>query len=112
MKLKAIHLILLSVLGGSLLGVSFPFTGGLFPLAFIAFIPFLIINYSLNENKRKGRFWIRFGCNYLGFIVFNAITTWWIYYASESGMYMAVLANSLLMVFSVRLNRIFDQTAW
>ncbi|MBD3637840.1 MAG: apolipoprotein N-acyltransferase [Crocinitomicaceae bacterium] len=97
MKLKVWHLFLLSILGGTILGVSFPFTGGLFPLAFIGFVPFLIISYSLNQEKIKGRIWIRFLCNYLGFILFNAITSWWIYYASPSGTYMAILANSMLM---------------
>lgn len=97
MELKSVHLLLLSIVGGVLMGISFPFTGGLFPLAFIAFIPLIIINLELNKNK-KGRFFKRFVFNYLYFIIFNLITTWWIYYASEGGMYMAILCNSLLMV--------------
>jgi apolipoprotein N-acyltransferase len=99
MKLKFIHLLFLSLLGGGILGLSFPFTGGLSPLVFIGFVPFLLINHSLNEKKVKARIWKRFLLNYLGFIVFNSITTWWIYYASESGVYMAILANSLIMAF-------------
>ncbi|UKN03266.1 apolipoprotein N-acyltransferase [Paracrocinitomix mangrovi] len=99
MKLKIIHLLILSILSGLMLGVGFPFTGGVFPLMFIAFVPLLIINHQLNENKRKGRILIRFGLNYLTFLIFNAITVWWIYYASEEGMYMAVFANALLMAF-------------
>ncbi|MCB9224272.1 MAG: apolipoprotein N-acyltransferase [Crocinitomicaceae bacterium] len=97
MKLKVLHLFLLAILGGVLLGISFPFTGGITPLSFIALIPLFIINFELNK-KSKRRFWIRFGTNYLYFVIFNAITTWWIYYASESGMYMAVFANSILML--------------
>lgn len=97
MKLKVLHLFLLSIVGGVLLGISFPFTGGISPLAFIAFVPLLIINFQINK-KEKRRFWLRFGTNYLYFLIFNAITTWWIYYASEGGMYMAVFANSFLMV--------------
>ena len=96
MQIKRIHLLLLSLVGGSAIGVSFPFTGGIFILAFVAFVPLIIINIELNKVK-KGRFIIRFGLNYLYFLIFNLITTWWIYNASEGGMYVAVLCNSLLM---------------
>jgi len=96
MHIKRIHLLLLSLVGGSALGLSFPFTGGIFILAFVAFVPLIIINLELNKVK-KARFILRFGLNYLYFLVFNLITTWWIYNASEGGMYMAVLSNSLLM---------------
>ena len=96
MKLKVIYLFLLSVIGGVLLGLSFPFTGGFYPFAFISLIPLLIVNAEINKAK-KGKFILRFGTNYIYFLIFNVITTWWIYNASEGGMYMAVLANSLLM---------------
>lgn len=96
MKLKVLHLFLLSILGGILLGLSFPFTGGLFPLVFIALVPLILVNAEINKAV-KGKFLLRFGTNYLYFLIFNAITTWWIYHASEGGMYMAVLANSVLM---------------
>ena len=96
MKLKLIYLFLFSLIGGTLLGISFPFTGGIFPLAFIAFVPLLIANHQINEAV-KGKFLLRFSVNYLYFLIFNLVTTWWIYNASEGGMYMAVLANSLLM---------------
>ena len=96
MKLKQLHLFFLALLGGLLLSFSFPFTGGLFPLAFVALIPVLIVNFEL-DKKPKRRFGYRFLYIYLYFVVYNAITTWWIYYASPSGAYMAVFANALLM---------------
>jgi apolipoprotein N-acyltransferase len=96
MKIGILSLLILSIVGGIGMGISFPFTGGLMPLAFVSFVPLLIINFQLNLQKR-GRFWLRFGLNYLYFLIFNYITTWWIYYASEPGMFMAVFANSLLM---------------
>lgn len=97
MELKTKHLILLSVIGGVIMGISFPFTGGLFFLSFIGFVPLIVTNIALN-NVRKLRFLKRFYLNYIYFVIFNLITTWWIYYASEGGMYMAVLCNSLLMI--------------
>lgn len=96
MDLKLYHLFLLAILGGLLLGISFPFTGGVFPLAFIAFVPLLIANFQISKAE-KGKFFLRLGVNYLYFVIYNLITTWWIYNASEGGMYMAVLANSVLM---------------
>lgn len=97
MQLKLGWLFILSVVGAVALGVSFPFTGGMFPLVFIGFVPLLIINIQLNKQKRlKGL--LRFLLNYIFFVIFNFITTWWIYYASAEGMYMAVFANALLMV--------------
>ena len=97
MKLNVTQLLLLSIIGGCLLGFSFPFTGGLFPLAFVALVPLFLINFQINEAT-KGKFLLRFSMNYLYFLLFNIITTWWIYHASEGGMYMAVFANSILMI--------------
>ena len=98
MTLKPIHYLILALMGGLGLGVSFPFTGSVFPLAFVAFVPIILINVQLNKLKGGKRFFARFFYNYLYFLTFNIVTTWWIYYASEGGMYMAVLSNSLLMV--------------
>lgn len=97
MQIKLTQQLLLVLLGGILMGISFPFTGGLFPLAFIAFVPLILVNFQLNERKKR-RFLLRFGLNYLYFVIFNTITTWWIYNASEGGMYMAIACNSLLMI--------------
>lgn len=111
MQTKVKHLLIFSVLGGLMLGMSFPFVyadvpifswftipipGGIIPFVFIAFVPLFIINFQLND-KKKYRFLLRFGLNYLYFVVYNAVTTWWIYHASPEGVYMAVFANSLLM---------------
>ncbi len=52
MKISLFQMLMLSVLGGVLLGISFPFTGGLFPLIFVAFVPVILINFQLNEQKK------------------------------------------------------------
>ncbi len=85
----------LSVATGILLGISFPFTGSLFPLIFIALVPLLILeDYISQKNYRSGKVFIH---AYVAFFFYNLITTWWIYFASAGGVIMAVLANSLLM---------------
>ncbi|MEX1000614.1 MAG: apolipoprotein N-acyltransferase [Crocinitomicaceae bacterium] len=96
MKLRKVQLLILAIVGGILLSVSFPFIGGLFPLAFIALVPLLVINFELDKKPNR-RFIYRFSFIYLYFVIYNASTCWWIYYASESGMYMAIFANALLM---------------
>jgi apolipoprotein N-acyltransferase len=105
MQISRQQFLLLSVLGGGLLGISFPFTGGLSPLAFIALAPLLLINFELNKRVKEP-FFTRIGYNYIYFFMYNAITTWWIYNASEGGMWMALLCNSLLMIIPLSLTGI------
>lgn len=91
---KRLNRWLLSILSGILLTISFPETGGLTPLTFIAWVPLLLVE-SYFHTKRKA-----FGLflqAYLTFFIYNIGTTWWIYYASPEGAYMAFFANSLLM---------------
>lgn len=91
---KRLYRWLLSILSGILLVVSFPETGSLTPLVFIAWIPLLLVE-SYFHNYKKG--FSMFLHAYLAFFIYNVGTTWWVYYASEGGAYMAFLANSLLM---------------
>ena len=85
----------LSLLSGLLLALSWPTYG--FPLfIFIAFVPLFYAEFSLRQTATKVKFkvWI---LAYLTFVTWNAITTWWLYYASGFGMFFAVLVNALLM---------------
>lgn len=87
----------LSILSGILLGISFPYTGSLFFLSFVAFVPLLLLeDYISTKNYRSGKVLIH---AYVTFFFYNLIASWWIYYASAGGAAMAVLANSVLMAF-------------
>ena len=66
----------------------------MFPVAFIAWIPLLLVEQSYDHGRKSIGL---FGQAYLAFFVYNIGTTWWIYYASEGGALMAFFANSLLM---------------
>jgi apolipoprotein N-acyltransferase len=88
--------ILMSLMTGLLLGLAFPAIGDLPFVSFFALVPLLFIEDRL-DRERKGGPWRIFPYAYLAFLVYNFVTTWWIYYASPGGMVMAVLANSLLM---------------
>jgi len=88
----------LSILFGVLLGLSWP-TGGFAPLLFVALVPLLFFFEHSKTEKRRKFFW-RF---YLGFFIWNALTTWWLWNATIFGMFFAILVNSLLMTLVVML---------
>ena len=85
----------LSISSGVLLILSFPFTGGLAFLGFIAWVPLLLVENSILQAKlRSGKVFVH---AYLAFFIYNIGTTFWIYFASPEGAYMAILINSLFM---------------
>lgn len=89
-------LLLLAILSGILLGAAWP-TYGISLLAFIGFVPLLLMEREirLDPGNRKG---LRvFGYSYLGLLIWNSITTWWIWYSTPFGMFFALLVNTLLM---------------
>ncbi len=88
---------LLSTLSGLLLVLAFPYTGSLFFLSFVALVPLLLVEDVISRNKyRSGKvFWHA----YLTFFIYNAGSTWWIWYASEAGAFLAFFLNSLIMAF-------------
>ena len=97
-KTKRIYLVLLSILSGLLLWLSWPPFKMSF-LVFFAFVPILFVEELISKEKN------RFGAStllyntFIAFFVWNLITTYWIYNASFIGAVMAVLINSLLMSF-------------
>lgn len=103
----------LGIVSGILLGLSWhPF--GLPYLLLIAFFPLLMLerheiegNIRLLKNQvirtyyRSEHRHIRFA-EYLAFVIFNAITTWWVWNATALGTVGMILANSLLMYLTFR----------
>lgn len=88
--------ILIALLSGFILALGWPTYG--FPLLlFFGFIPLLYIDYKIRKSTVKHKAWQVFGLAYLGFFVWNIITTYWLYYSTAAGMVFAILANTLLM---------------
>ena len=82
--------LIMAVVGGILLSVAWPplpYT----PLLFIAWIPLLWVERTLRSH---GLF---VGLLLLHMLIWNGLTTWWIWYASVPGAVSAITANSLLM---------------
>lgn len=86
---------LLSLLSGLLMVVSFPFTGSIFPLVFVAWVPLLLVeSHIASTQMRSGKVFIH---AYFTFLVYNIGTTWWIWNASPGGAVFAFVLNALLM---------------
>ena len=83
-----------SILSGLALGLAWP-TNGFTLLIFISLIPLLYLEQLIRNdfNDRKA---IRIFCySYLSFLIWNLITTWWLYNSTIYGMLFANFCNSL-----------------
>jgi apolipoprotein N-acyltransferase len=94
--MKKYHLLLLSVLSGLLMAAAWPARG--FPgLLFAGFVPLLIIEDYIYRHPLK---FIKFSLlfySYPAFVIWNGLTTWWIYNSTGAGAIVAIGVNSLFM---------------
>lgn len=96
MILKKYHIWLLAVLSGFLLSCGW--MNGLFQLLiFFGFVPLIILDdYYFKQSARYSSFRI-YPKAFLAFIIWNTISTWWIWNASPSGAVMAIVFNSIFL---------------
>lgn len=109
--MKKLHLILLAILTGILLSLSWPARG--FPfLLFLSFVPLLYIEDYIAKNKhnfvKSGVFFY----SYIAFFIWNAITTWWIIYSTVFGAVMAVVVNALFMAIVFHIYHLVRRTVF
>ncbi|MBP5644036.1 MAG: apolipoprotein N-acyltransferase [Bacteroidales bacterium] len=76
----------LAVLSGLLIAAAWP-VRGLVPLAFIAFVPLLYL------QEKDYSFW----ASSLAFLVWNTLTTWWVWKTTALGTIGMIALNSLFM---------------
>jgi apolipoprotein N-acyltransferase len=87
---------LASITGGLLLWLGWPPFG--WPLTlFIGFIPLLWIEHHISETRPTYTKSYLLMFAYLFFLVWNALTTWWIWNATPGGALFAIFANAALM---------------
>ncbi len=92
---KTSQLYLLTLLSAVLLSVAWPANGFSF-LIFIAFVPLLRVEYHF--YKKPGSSWHNvLGHSYITFLVWNLLTTYWVWNSSEVGGVLAFSLNSLFM---------------
>ncbi len=93
---KKYYLILISLAGGLILSAAWP-VRGIPVLLFIGFIPFIFIEDYIQQHsdgfRRASVFWYV----YPGLLLWNVLTTWWIWNSTEAGSIAAFLLNTLMM---------------
>lgn len=96
--MKNLRFLTLSIFSGLLFAFSWPGIGDFSFLIFFALVPLLILENEISRETVffKSNFKV-FLYSYVGFFVFNLLTTWWIYKASLWGACAAIICNSLFM---------------
>ncbi len=99
--MKKIYLLLLSLLSGLLLAISWP-VFGFSGFIFFAFIPFLIVEIEISKRKDQFSKFAVFFYSYPGFLLWNIATTYWVWYSTPAAI-VAWSLNALFMsmVFSL-----------
>lgn len=102
--------VILSLLSAMLLSISWP-TYGIPFFIFFALVPLMMMEHDItkfSKIKRKG--WVIFGLSYLCFVIWNIVTTGWLYGSknpdgthSVMAVVFPVLVNSLLYSFVFQL---------
>ena len=88
--------LILSTLGGLLLGIGFPDLLPVPVLMFTGFVPMLIVEHEITAD-RKHPFWPILAYAYHFFAVWNIIATYWVGNSALAAGLFAILVNSLLM---------------
>jgi apolipoprotein N-acyltransferase len=94
--MKKYHLLLLSILSGLLMAAAWPMRG-FAGLLFVGLVPLLIVEDFIYRHPEK---FIKFSLlfySYPAFVIWNALTTWWIYNSTGAGSFIAIGVNALFM---------------
>ena len=92
--MKSAYKILLALLSGLLLSAAWP-TWGLPSLVFVGFVPLLMLENRFAKGEKGRLFWLVFLC----FMVWNVVTTWWIWNSTPAAAFAWVL-NATVMTFT------------
>ncbi|MCX7955053.1 MAG: apolipoprotein N-acyltransferase [Bacteroidales bacterium] len=108
MHLSRWQRVFLSVCSGILL--SGGWAGSYWQLmVFFAFVPLLIIEHFFCTYKNEYKAYYFFRLSFLSFLIWNALSVWWIYYATIIGAILAIVLNALFMTLVMYLYHIFKR---
>lgn len=96
MNLKRSQLFLFTIITGLLLSVAWR-TWGSGLVLLVAFLPLLAVESHLYKNRARNKSVVFFLYSYIAFLIWNVISTWWIWYASPFGAGAAIILNALFM---------------
>ncbi|MDO5106104.1 apolipoprotein N-acyltransferase [Capnocytophaga sp.] len=85
----------LALFSGLLLATAWP-TYGFALVIFVAFVPLLFAEKHIRTNYKHTKRKV-FAVAYASFLIWNVITTWWIWHSTKGGAVFAILANTFLM---------------
>ncbi|MFM9028763.1 MAG: apolipoprotein N-acyltransferase, partial [Bacteroidota bacterium] len=86
----------LALFSGVMLWLSWPERGWT-PLIFIALIPLLWIERQYEREKGLRNHLAVFGWFFLAMVIWNSLTTWWIWNSTREGSIVALALNSVFM---------------
>lgn len=90
---RNIRFYLLAIASGLLLSIAWPERG--FPiLLLIALVPLLMVEHELLQNKSDNSPFTIIKFVFTAFIIWNSLTTWWIWNSTLFGGIMALIINS------------------
>ena len=89
--MKKYHKLLLAVASGLLLWAAWP-VRGLAALSFIALAPLLYVEERISKGEKGNVFWLSF----VTFLLWNVLTTWWVWNATPAAT-LAWILNALFM---------------
>ena len=96
LKSKKLFLLLLGCCSGLILSLAWPERG--FPgLLFVGLVPLLFIEEIISKNRDRFSKFSTLLYTYPAFILWNGLTTWWIYNSTGIGAILAIVLNSLFM---------------
>ena len=81
----------MAIASGLLLWAAWP-VRGLAPLVFIALVPLFYLEERVGQGEKGNVFWLSF----VTFLVWNVLTTWWVWNATPAAI-LAWILNSLFM---------------
>ena len=94
--MKNITKISLALLSGLLIAASWP-THGFTALIFIALVPLIFLQDNSQRSTVNGHRDNIFGLSFLTFLVWNSLTTWWVWNSTPAGSIAMILLNSTFM---------------
>ena len=89
--MKKYHKLLLATASGLLLWAAWP-VRGLAALAFIALVPLLYTEERISKGERGSVL----GLSFVTFLLWNVLTTWWVWNATPAAI-LAWILNALFM---------------
>ena len=89
--MKKYQKLLMAVISGLLLWAAWP-VKGVAPLIFIALVPLLYVEDRISKGEKGHVFWLSF----VTFLLWNVLTTWWVWNATPAAT-LAWILNSLFM---------------